>query len=345
MVSISASVLGIFGIALDVRDSCRRVENSRTATNVTKMQPQLLGCSAKWPWTCMHTLRWRSVCSLQVFDRCAPDAGRRAEGGGDAYRTYLHGAVLQASSSQPHAHVKRSRDPAASHTPQKWVQCAKCSKWRKVRSVQDSLVDDANPGNAPQVPFNITDEDLPDDWQCRSNRWDPSFSVCSVPQELSNKEIDDILAQQVITSAYRSGPELHHVLLHLPARGNGGSVTDGCSLSAVRIRQHALWSAAAKCQQPPCTLAERRCGTPAGMPVASTDCTTGRGRCSCGCATYSSASGQAQARRVGNCMCWCGCVQAQQQVQQEQPPPPEVAMVEEEEEEEEEEEGYEEGEG
>jgi hypothetical protein len=47
-----------------------------------------------------------------------------------------------------------------------------------------------------QVPYTLGDEQLPDDWQCKHNVWDPAHASCSIPQELSNEEIDAILALQ-----------------------------------------------------------------------------------------------------------------------------------------------------
>jgi hypothetical protein len=46
------------------------------------------------------------------------------------------------------------------------------------------------------VPYTLGDEQLPDDWQCKHNAWDPAHASCSIPQELSNEEIDAILALQ-----------------------------------------------------------------------------------------------------------------------------------------------------
>ena len=63
---------------------------------------------------------------------------------------------------------------------QKWVQCFKCQKWR-------------------QVPYTLTDDQLTDEWECKSNVWDPQRSSCEAPQALSDKAIDEILALQVRT--------------------------------------------------------------------------------------------------------------------------------------------------
>ena len=43
----------------------------------------------------------------------------------------------------------------------------------------------------------LTDNDLSDNWECTGNLWDPRHASCAVPQELSDQEIDEILALQV----------------------------------------------------------------------------------------------------------------------------------------------------
>ena len=48
-----------------------------------------------------------------------------------------------------------------------------------------------------QVPFTLQDEDIPDDWECSQNVWDRDHNSCSVPQALTDEEIDEILALQV----------------------------------------------------------------------------------------------------------------------------------------------------
>ncbi|MEW5299531.1 MAG: hypothetical protein WDW36_002539 [Sanguina aurantia] len=60
---------------------------------------------------------------------------------------------------------------------QKWVQCNKCQKWRK-------------------VPYHLRDDELTDEWECKDNSWDYIHAICSIPQALSNEEIDEILALQ-----------------------------------------------------------------------------------------------------------------------------------------------------
>ncbi len=47
-----------------------------------------------------------------------------------------------------------------------------------------------------QVPYTLSDEEIPDDWECMDNVWDPHHAACTVPQALTDEEIDEILAQQ-----------------------------------------------------------------------------------------------------------------------------------------------------
>lgn len=53
---------------------------------------------------------------------------------------------------------------------------------------------------ALQVPFTLQDEDIPDDWECSQNAWDRQHNSCSIPQALTDEEIDEILATQVCHS-------------------------------------------------------------------------------------------------------------------------------------------------
>ncbi len=46
------------------------------------------------------------------------------------------------------------------------------------------------------MPFTLRDEDIPDDWSCTHNIWDKAHASCTVPQELTDEEIDNILAAQ-----------------------------------------------------------------------------------------------------------------------------------------------------
>ncbi len=47
------------------------------------------------------------------------------------------------------------------------------------------------------MPFKLRDEDIPDDWSCERNVWDREHASCSIPQALTDEEIDEILALQV----------------------------------------------------------------------------------------------------------------------------------------------------
>ncbi|GMH39777.1 hypothetical protein BSKO_07675 [Bryopsis sp. KO-2023] len=68
----------------------------------------------------------------------------------------------------------RSTKKREQGTLQKWVQCTRCKKWRR-------------------VPFQLKDVDLGENWECKDNAWDSQFSSCSVPQALSDEQIDAIL--------------------------------------------------------------------------------------------------------------------------------------------------------
>lgn len=76
-----------------------------------------------------------------------------------------------------------------------------------------------------QVPYYVTDEELTDVWECNNNIWDAPFSSCDVLQELSNDEIDQILALQVRRAGVTSCAAVH------------------CSAAC----QHLVWTTAAQC--------------------------------------------------------------------------------------------------
>jgi len=65
-----------------------------------------------------------------------------------------------------------------------------------------------------QVPFKLRDEDIPDDWSCERNVWDREHASCSVPQALTDEEIDEILALQVDHLKPYNCP------IHLPCKNN-----------------------------------------------------------------------------------------------------------------------------
>lgn len=48
---------------------------------------------------------------------------------------------------------------------QKWIQCNKCEKWRK-------------------VPYGLDDRDIPEEWQCKDNVWDAQYNSCDVQQQV-----------------------------------------------------------------------------------------------------------------------------------------------------------------
>lgn len=52
-----------------------------------------------------------------------------------------------------------------------------------------------------QVPYALVDEEIPDHWTCSDNLWDASRRSCTVPQELPDNEIDEILLAQVRIAA------------------------------------------------------------------------------------------------------------------------------------------------
>ena len=54
-----------------------------------------------------------------------------------------------------------------------WVQCAKCSKWRT-------------------CPGEIAD-DLPDDWECKSNAWELTMASCDAPEKSWDVEENKIV--------------------------------------------------------------------------------------------------------------------------------------------------------
>ena len=41
------------------------------------------------------------------------------------------------------------------------------------------------------------DDDIPDAWTCQENVWDRAHNSCTIPQALSDEQIDEILMQQV----------------------------------------------------------------------------------------------------------------------------------------------------
>ena len=52
-------------------------------------------------------------------------------------------------------------------------------------------------GYGVQVPYILQDDEIPDDWECSQNIWDKEHNSCTVPQALTDEEIDEILSLQV----------------------------------------------------------------------------------------------------------------------------------------------------
>lgn len=52
---------------------------------------------------------------------------------------------------------------------QKWIQCSRCEKWRR-------------------VPYGLDDNAIPDEWQCKDNVWDPPHNSCDVQQQVGRAD-------------------------------------------------------------------------------------------------------------------------------------------------------------
>lgn len=91
--------------------------------------------------------------------------------------------------------------PPAFATCQPAVQLSKKrkGKWRRQQLWAASRADCCSVCGAwvVQVPYGLDDSQIPDEWECKDNVWDPSFSSCDVEQQLSDDAIDEILALQV----------------------------------------------------------------------------------------------------------------------------------------------------
>ena len=46
------------------------------------------------------------------------------------------------------------------------LQCYRCGKWRK-------------------LPQDVDEDELPDEWVCENNKWDPEYASCDVPQVMA----------------------------------------------------------------------------------------------------------------------------------------------------------------
>jgi hypothetical protein len=87
---------------------------------------------------------------------------------------------------QEQQHIENEEKPPVAIAPavdrlgrdlQKWIQCTKCMKWRK-------------------VPYTLEDSQIPEDWTCLNNVWDDVHASCDIEQQLSDDEIDAILQYQ-----------------------------------------------------------------------------------------------------------------------------------------------------
>jgi len=105
--------------------------------------------------------------------------GRGSAGGGGGGANAARGRARQGNGGGAGAPPP---PPPSRPAPQKWVQCAACNLWR-------------------QVPYELPEDAIPDDWTCAGNVWDPAHAACAVPQALSDEAIDEILALQ-------AGPDL-----------------------------------------------------------------------------------------------------------------------------------------
>ena len=79
----------------------------------------------------------------------------------------------------PKSHKKRPRlgstssivkPPSNYGGPSQWVQCEKCKLWRK-------------------LPLIVDVSQLPDNWYCSMNRWDPARAYCGAPQEVDQNSL------------------------------------------------------------------------------------------------------------------------------------------------------------
>eukprot|EP00798_Chlamydomonas_sp_ICE-L_P025171 gene25171-10801_t len=137
--------------------------------------------------------------AIGALGALADSANRKGPGGG------LGRIRMEQGSLQANAYGGRGIRPSK-ETLQKWVQCNKCHKWRK-------------------VPYHIRDNELTDEWECGDNVWNQACQSCSVEQELSNEEIDHILmAQQGANGAGNVGmPPFGAAHGGYKDNGNGGS--------------------------------------------------------------------------------------------------------------------------
>ena len=90
----------------------------------------------------------------------------------------------------PAGELSKSSDEAAA-PKDSWVQCDSCNKWRRIpAAVADQL-----------------DENVP--WHCQDNP-NSAFASCSIPQELSNEEIDQQEEEEHVSNNHMSA--MHFVV-------------------------------------------------------------------------------------------------------------------------------------
>ncbi|XP_009354857.2 B3 domain-containing transcription repressor VAL2 [Pyrus x bretschneideri] len=76
---------------------------------------------------------------------------------------------------EPPVFGKRSLFIAESERQEQWAQCDDCFKWRR-------------------LPVNVF---LPPKWTCSENSWDMNRCSCSAPEEVSQKELDNLLRPSI----------------------------------------------------------------------------------------------------------------------------------------------------
>lgn len=79
---------------------------------------------------------------------------------------------------------KRGRKPKE-EKQQEWVQCEKCEKWRR-------------------LPRHISAKDLPDQWYCSMNDWDPRSASCAVQEDYKVEE-EKIKENTILTNNSQGG--------------------------------------------------------------------------------------------------------------------------------------------
>jgi len=79
---------------------------------------------------------------------------------------------------------KRGRKPKE-EKQQEWVQCEKCEKWRR-------------------LPRHISAKDLPDQWYCSMNDWDPRSASCAVQEDYKLEE-EKIKENTILTNNSQGG--------------------------------------------------------------------------------------------------------------------------------------------